>query len=669
MNAIGGALEDCRASLVDGILTLENSRLTRTYRWNEGHLIGVSLTDRQNGFVWDLAGETADCSFPGQDDRSTHGALGVTPVAATAVRPAHLRVDATTSLGSLRVRRRFRITPGCPAITCDLYLRGAWTRPAVLPASTFKERIRQHEQQRGAATLDRLCVLDPHLRLDCVRFRDITDLRNTLVETRSILSYRFEASLAGNLLFLRRVLDGAGMFVLKEAPCSEEQLAWPGADFCCKLGEVRTVGIGIEPPDLDRDRWTRGYGTVVGIARGTEFDLLAALRAYQDLIRVHRPDRDEMILLNTWGDRGQDTRIGETFALAELDRAARLGITHFQLDDGWQVGRSSNSAFAGGSLEGIWRQEGYWAPHPERFPRGLGPVAERSRELGIELCVWFNPSKDNSYAHWREDADVLIGLYRAHGIRTFKIDGVEVPDKEADRNLRAMLEWVTETTDGQAAFNMDVTAGRRWGYHYGNEYGNIFLENRYTDWSNYYPHWTLRNLWMLARYVPAQKLQTEFLNRWRNADRYPADDPLAPQRVPFEYCFAVTAMAQPLAWFEATGLPEEALDLGATIVAYRLHQQAIHEGLILPVGEEPSGVSWTGFQSSGEGRGYLIVYRELNDRPSAMIRLWNLAGETIRCRAIIGQGSDFESEVGADGTIDVALPGPLTYALYAYEVT
>ena len=60
-----------------------------------------------------------------------------------------------------------------------------------------------------------------------------------------------------------------------------------------------------------------------------------------------------------------------------------------------------------------------------------------------------------------------------------------------------------DATGGQAVFNLDVTAGRRWGYHYGNEYGNIFLENRYTDWGNYHPHWTLRNLWMLSRYRAA----------------------------------------------------------------------------------------------------------------------------------------------------------------------
>ena len=39
-------------------------------------------------------------------------------------------------------------------------------------------------------------------------------------------------------------------------------------------------------------------------------------------------------MLNTWGDRSQDAKIDEAFCLAELDRAARMGITLFQLDDG-----------------------------------------------------------------------------------------------------------------------------------------------------------------------------------------------------------------------------------------------------------------------------------------------------------------------------------------------
>jgi alpha-galactosidase len=644
-------VQQCRAVLADGILTLQNDRIRRAYAWNEGHLIGREIVDLATGRSWALAGTAPDCVFPGQEMPLQGGQLDVVEQAETPLRPAHLQVDVTTQPGALEVRRRFRIYPGCPAIACDLYLRGSveggWDAPP---------------------TLERLSLPGRHLRLECVQFYDITDRRNTLVSRRSALVYWREGQLAGNLLLIGEPTSDDGLFVLKEAPCSDVQLAWPGYDFTHRIGEIAVVGIGVTPGDLCAEEWTRCYGAVTGVAGGGELGLLSALRTYQEQIRTHEPGRDEMILLNTWGDRGQDTRIRESFALAELEQGARLGITHFQLDDGWQSGQTSNSAYAGGSLEGIWARDDYWAPHPERFPSGLAPVVERARALGIEPCVWFNPSKEDSYAHWEADAEVLIDLYRQHSIRTYKIDGVVIPDKEADRNLRAMFERVMEATGSEAVFNLDVTAGQRWGYHYGNEYGNIFLENRYTDWRNYYPHWTLRNLWMLSRYLPAQNLQIEFLNKWRNPGNYPADDPLAPERVPFAYCFAVTVAAQPLAWFEATGLPEEAFAIAPLIRTYREHQVRLHAGQILPIGEEPSGTGWTGFQSMGEGSGYLLLYREWNEREEARIALWGLAGATLRCTHLAGQGAEFTTEVGPEGEITVRLPAPFTFALYRYEV-
>ena len=75
--------------------------------------------------------------------------------------------------------------------------------------------------------------------------------------------------------------------------------------------------------------------------------------------------------------------------------------------------------------------------------------------------------------YWQADADALIGLNRQYGIRTFKIDGVMMPDSAPIRTAR----------DVRAADGRDPWAGglqpRRdrgtaWGYHYGNEYGNIF---------------------------------------------------------------------------------------------------------------------------------------------------------------------------------------------------
>ncbi len=143
--------------------------------------------------------------------------------------------------------------------------------------------------------------------------------------------------------------------------------------------------------------------------------------------------------------------------------------------------------------------------------------------------------------------------------------------------------------------------------------------------------------------MPPQNLQIEFLNRWRNADRYPADDPLAPQHVPFDYCFAITMMAQPLAWFEATGLPEEAFAIAPLIRAYREHQERIHAGQIFPIGEEPSGTGWTGFQSLRGDEGYLIVYRELNERTERPDPLLELAGRTIACTSVAGHGDDFSA--------------------------
>jgi hypothetical protein len=317
----------------------------------------------------------------------------------------------------------------------------------------------------------------------------------------------------------------------------------------------------------------------------------------------------------------------------------------------------------------MWERDGFWHVHPDRFPRGLAPVVDKARQLGIQIGLWFQPSRDNSYENWQKDAGVLIDMYRTYGIRTFKIDGVDILDKRGETNFRAMLDAVMQATGYDTVFNLDITAGHRFGFHYFGEYGNLFLENRYTDMASYYPHWTLRNLWQLARYAPPQALQIEFLNKWRNVPKYGADDPLAPAGVPFDYCFAVTMMAQPLAWFEASHLPEEAYALAPLIATYRRHQERIHAGQIFPIGEEPAGVGWTGFQSIlDDGHGYVLVFRELNDRPTARLRLWNLAGRRLQLTHALGHGRSITTAVDSEGGLEFGLPAPLSYALYEYSV-
>ncbi len=647
----------CQATLNDGMLTLETGAMRRRYRWNDGALTAVRIEEQTHGWGIDLEASAVQASPPEIDafGPAVEGQLSVQTLPQTRSTPAHLEATVDTMYEGLVLRRVFRLYSGCPAIACDLYVK---RRDGMETSTGLRDA--------PGATLARLRLPGVHWRVTAVAFRDATDRHNTLVDERSRVPYRAEERLTGNLLFVDALLEDGGLFLLKESPGGDAQLHYPGYDFTCRIGEIQAVGLGVAPEDLQTDRWTRVYGLVTGVTDGTALGRMRALRAYQTQLRLRHADRDEMVMMNTWGDRGQDTKVRESFALAELEAGARLGITHLQLDDGWQSGRSSNSAFEGGSLEDIWDNPDYWTPHPARFPNGLRPVVEKGRELGIEVCLWFNPSRDDAYAHWRNDADTLIRLYREYGIRTFKIDGVQVESKRAETNLRRMFEAVREATHDTAVFNLDVTAGKRYGYHTFNVYGNLFLENRYTDWTNYYPHWTLRNLWMLSRYVPAQALQIEFLNVWRNADLYPDDDPLAPANVPFAYAFAVTMMAQPLAWFEATGLPEAAFDLAGTLRAYRRHQTAIHEGLIVPVGEEPSGAGWTGFQSIRDDGGYVLVFRERSPREVAEVELFAMEAPTVSFEVVLGQGRSFTAHP-IDGGVNFTLPRPFSYALYAYR--
>ncbi len=660
-------MNECNARLSNDVLVLENGLLRREYRWNGGNLIGRSIENKTKGFRWEMNNSGPDCFFPGEEGESRDGKLEVIEMPATSYRPQFLRARISFKINDLEVRRQFRIYPDCPALACDLYLRGRSRGPWRDKGLTGF--LATFEDTRGLGpVIERFGIQGRHIEMSCVRFSDITDRNNNLVHKQDFIPYTQSSFQCGNLILGRDILADGGFFILKEAPCSGMQLAYPGFDFICNREQIQAAGVGLEPEELDPDRWRRGYGFVTGVAGPSEAEILSALRGYQKNIRTQRKNRDEMILLNTWGDRGQDQNIGESFAMAELEAGKKLGITHFQLDDGWQQGQTPNSANPGGSFEKIWERKDYWQVHTGRFPNGLEPVVAKGKELGIEIGLWFNPSPDDYYQHWKNDADLLISMNRRYGMRTFKIDGIQIFDKRSDENLRSMMERVLDATKGEAVFNLDDTAGRRFGYHYFTEYGVFFLENRYTDFGSYYPHWTLRNLWQLSRYVPPQNLQIEFLNIWRNRDKYPKDDPLAPGNVPFEYCFAVTMAAQPLAWFEASRLPDEGLTLGQTIRRYREYQEKIHAGKIFPIGDEPNGTAWTGFHSCQEDHGFLIIYRELNRRDGAAIKLWNLNGKTLNCKCLLGQGKDFIGEVGDDGRIFFSLPQPWTFALYEYQI-
>lgn len=97
------------------------------------------------------------------------------------------------------------------------------------------------------------------------------------------------------------------------------------------------------------------------------------------------------VLYNSWEATLFDVTDEGQRKLAE--RAAQLGVELFVVDDGWFPARTNDHAGLGD-----------WRPDPHKFPRGLKPLAEYVKSLGMQFGLWVEPEMVNP------DSD----LYRAH---------------------------------------------------------------------------------------------------------------------------------------------------------------------------------------------------------------------------------------------------------------
>ena len=126
---------------------------------------------------------------------------------------------------------------------------------------------------------------------------------------------------------------------------------------------------------------------------------------------------------------------------------------------------------------------------------------------------------------------------------------------------------------------------------------------------------------------------------------------------------------QPLAWMETSSLPTEAFSIKSTIDAYKKVAAEFHQGVILPIGEEPSGTSWTGFQSIQDDKnGFLLVFREDTKQQMANIQTWFPENCNVRLSPVVGCGKKISMKVGADGRLCLSLPTPNSYALFRYSI-
>ncbi len=97
------------------------------------------------------------------------------------------------------------------------------------------------------------------------------------------------------------------------------------------------------------------------------------------------------VLFNSW--EATEFDVNEAGQLALAERAAKLGVERFVIDDGWFGQRATDHAGLGD-----------WYVNPQKFPHGLKPVIDRVHQLGMDFGIWVEPEMVNP------DSD----LYRKH---------------------------------------------------------------------------------------------------------------------------------------------------------------------------------------------------------------------------------------------------------------
>ena len=97
------------------------------------------------------------------------------------------------------------------------------------------------------------------------------------------------------------------------------------------------------------------------------------------------------VLYNSW--EATEFNVSEASQLALAEKASKLGVERFVIDDGWFGQRKTDHAGLGD-----------WYVNKEKFPHGLKPVIDGVHALGMDFGIWVEPEMVNP------DSD----LYRKH---------------------------------------------------------------------------------------------------------------------------------------------------------------------------------------------------------------------------------------------------------------
>lgn len=141
-------------------------------------------------------------------------------------------------------------------------------------------------------TYDHVTLPGKHWRVQMVRFQDVTDAHNTLVQEDTYLLYGRDLPVETNLLIAKDLVGGGQVLWLKKSPLGKYQLAYPGHDFILRYDSWGVTGGGVLA-DTVMDQWQALYSTALGVADSSEQNALTVLRYYLQRQRTYENLRIE----------------------------------------------------------------------------------------------------------------------------------------------------------------------------------------------------------------------------------------------------------------------------------------------------------------------------------------------------------------------------------------
>ncbi len=650
-------------------LTVSTGKVKRDWRWSGSGFQTISYKNIDSGKEW--CGLTpvylCDWGLPGriQSDAAAHlFSLSCVETDDEKFTENHLLVSALIHYDcNLDIRFLVRVYPDAPGLWTALEVKataGFSTNGIPVDNSTFKSY--GSNQPVKIARNEYLPVdfsLKNHRRYWGL-YNDPGNRVNTrdMVEEKLIRGFpvfQEEENSWASGLSIETVTDG--LIVLKESNKTVNQYGHQTGSFYCTPKGVEVTGWGLKPEEITAE-FKRTWATWTILYGGNEDQMQLALKQFDRFRYPFHPERDEHILVDTWGSdwqNGDDAKIygreNSTFKIVEqeIKSASDLGIDIVRIDDGWQDGSTmSTDSWHPNTKEGY---DAHWENIKrlsEKYNVGVGLWAAVKYISPEELM---KNQKELGVATWKFDFDQL----NDHDSYASRLQEIRQFIKKSDYSTQT--SWCPEYDD------------QRYGWYSAvRECGPMYFQNIQNNLPNhlvYVPYITLRHHWMMSKFFNLNQLQCHWQNpsltnpAFSDANKYSQS-----------YC-ALTAFAGAPSSFMLTQLlrGNERDELRKIINIYKSNRKEIFQSYVFPVGVEPDNSSWTGFQFSHPNKktGFLMVFRELhNPDKHGKIKLKFIQNTKIKISDLISDA--VITEECRDGFLNLEIDDPAGYRFLKYEI-